>query len=269
MKIKSLLVLAALFGCFFFAAGNEKTTPDIITFDDLKGNIQMLATSEDSYSDSIYVDYDILWPVNGNPKLVAEVQKWIVDKIADINYSWNGKTDVVHIVDSLAVDMATTGSAWIRNINMTVEENVPVDSFLTLTLHHEYSWPGGYYILYDTSLTIRLEDGAILEADKIIADKDKFGLIIGSHLERKMKSEDPNWKPLDAQDPDGPIDLPMRDEVARLTKDGIWVGFGTRDATAYVFGGYIDIIPYSEIVQIISEEAKAFFANSLDELIPN
>lgn len=219
----------------------------------------MPAPGQEIPGDTVYVNYEIAWPVKGDPELVSKVQRWIIGRIANDEHIWDGRTDVMQVIDSIAVDLASSGTIWTKSIAMTVEENVPFDSFMTINLHEEDTWGFGYNILNDISLTIRQSDGAVLQADHAIGDNEEMGLIIGRHLENEMKSADPNWKPHDPEDPDAPINLPMREDMVRLTKDGVWVGFCRSDATAYVIGGYSCTIPYNELIPVMSKEAKDFF----------
>lgn len=259
MNLKFLFPFAMSFCCCFVAICNESEPSKTIAFDNLKGTFKMPAPGQDIPGDTVYVNYDIAWPVKGDPELVSKVQGWIISRIANEEHVWDGEPDVMQVIDSLAMELASNGGIWTKSIAMTVEENVPFDSFMTINLNEEDSWGFGYYTLNDISLTIRQSDGALLQADQTIGDKDEMGLIIGRHLEHEMKSVDPDWKPWNPEDPDAPINLPMREDMVRLSKDGVWVGFCRSDASAYVIGGYSCTIPYSELIPVLSKEAKDFF----------
>ncbi len=247
--------------CIVCASCNSGESSNNIKFETLEGTIQKPVTFHESPYDSISIEYKIAWPVDGNKNMVSYLQSWIIDRISAGSGIKNAKLGVIDILDSIANEMSRDDESMMfdKKIEVSIEENTPFDSYLTLNVMNEgYIWLARYQDLNNASLTIRLTDGEIFQADKAIRSEESMRNLIVKHIEKNYKKEDPNWQWSNEIIFYNKYNLPLPKNNITLTKDGVFVAYDMGEITASPAGMIFCTIPYDEAIPVLSKNAQDF-----------
>ncbi len=251
--------------CIVCASCNSHGASNNIKFETLEGTIKKPVTVEEAPYDSISIEYKIEWPIEGNKNMISYLQAWIIDRISAGSGIKNAKLGIIDILDSISTRLArdwNNESLFEQNIFVTVEENSPFQSYLTITVANEsFVWMAPRPIQNSESITLKLADGEIFQADKAIRNEEAMRALIGAHIEKKYKSEFPDWQWSDQITLYNRYNIPLPSKGVQLTKDGMLVVYEPGEISYAMAGGYSCVIPFDEVIPVLSEDAQAFLSD--------
>ncbi len=230
-----------------------------IEFETLQGVISKHVTNLDVTYDSIKIEYDLVWPVGGDEKVVSYVKGWIVEQITGERYANTNNLEIKEILNSMADKMASDASSWTKNIQISANENTPFESYLTLAFFEEgEEYMANHTDYRDASLSIRLSDGKVFDAQNAMSITPISGELIERyiHSEYIKENSEKEWQEnIKSYLPDV---LPMPLTPLRLTKEGIAISYMPGELVPSVYSGLSCVLPYDKAKDILSAEAKEF-----------
>ena len=243
---------------------NSGKSSETITFKTLEGTIAKPAAMEDAPYDSIRLDYKIAWPIEGDKEAVAYIRSWIINGITKGSSVKNAKMNIEEILESIANEMSEDESyLWSKTIEVSADENVPFDSYLTVNLTNEGCvWMGRYADINNDALSIRMTDGMVFDPDNAIRDEENMRLLIGENIEKKYKKENSDWQWSNEIIFCSRYNVPMPKKPISMTKDGVLVEYELGEISSPPAGIFSCVIPFDEVKYVLTEAAKEFLSVS-------
>ena len=260
-KIKTLILFLI---SFLIVSCNSERSSDTITFKILEGTIEKPVSIVDAPYDSISLNYKIAWPIEGDKEAISYIQSWIINGITKGSSVRNAKMSLEEILESIADEMTSDESyLWSKTIEVSADENVPFDSYVTLNLANEGRvWMGRYADINNDALSIRLTDGMVFDPEIAIKDEENMRLLIGENLEKECKKENSDWQWSNEIIFCNRYNVPMPKAPISLTKDGVRVVYEMGEISSSSAGGFVCIIPYDEVKYVLTDAAKSFLSIS-------
>ncbi len=216
--------------------------------------------------DSVRIQYNIAWPVNGSEETVNALRSWIVSNVIGGTYT-PGQT-LADVLNNRLSQFDLTGEdsmEYRKEITLRSEPNTPFEGYAELNADSEtYSWLANYTDYNSVGMIMRLSDHKVADVNllspkKAVKDTRKMTDLIVKYLEKEGKSSDKDWRWEENIQGCTPGDLPLPESPITFSKEGVVVNYIPGEISPSYCGGFGCTIPYDEVIPALSDEVVDFF----------